>query len=417
MIQIIQGAQWGSEAKGTIAAELCIRDNISYAVRTGAINAGHTVYYKGKPYAMQQIPVGWVNPNTKLIIGGAAYVSPEVLEREVGMVSDATGRDIRERLIIDQNAGIHLSEFANKSAGSGRHHAFGATGKGSSEAIKHKLDARATGEGDLFRDHKVSIQYDLRDTRRLLFNAYRDGYDIQLEGTQGTWLDFHYGPHPFTTCRQTTAAAWAAEAGLAPGMDYQVVLVARTFPIRVAGNSGPMPQETSWPILARAMNERLRVHGKPEIVPEDDIRQFEVALKDVCANKYNCTDELHTLCPADRWVHRKALSEAHRDAINSLQPDRVERLRALFEITTVTKKLRRIAQMNLGMVNKSARYNNASYIALTFLNYKFPELWNEANVANISDEANDYIDSVERAVNCPVKLVSTGPLPEHILEV
>jgi hypothetical protein len=178
-----------------------------------------------------------------------------------------------------------------------------------------------------------------------------------------------------------------------------------------------MPQETSWPILARAMNERLRVHGKPEIVPEDDIRQFEVALKDVCANKYNCTDELHTLCPADRWVHRKALSEAHRDAINSLQPDRVDRLRALFEITTVTKKLRRIAQMNLGMVNKSARYNNASYIALTFLNYKFPELWNEANVANISDEANDYIDSVERAVNCPVKLVSTGPLPEHILEV
>ncbi|KKU76074.1 MAG: Adenylosuccinate synthetase, partial [Candidatus Giovannonibacteria bacterium GW2011_GWB1_47_6b] len=45
-ITIIVGAAYGSEAKGTIAGYLAVKDNYDIAVRTGAINAGHSVYYK-----------------------------------------------------------------------------------------------------------------------------------------------------------------------------------------------------------------------------------------------------------------------------------------------------------------------------------------------------------------------------------
>lgn len=41
-----------------------------------------------------------------------------------------------------------------------------------------------------------------------------------------------------------------AEAGLAPHDVDDVVMVIRSFPIRVSGNSGPLPNEISWPELA-----------------------------------------------------------------------------------------------------------------------------------------------------------------------
>ena len=82
-ITIVQGAQFGSEGKGAVAGALALRLHFDYAVRTGAINAGHTVYFEGKPYAMQQLPVAWVRPDTKLVIGPGAYVHYPTLIKEI----------------------------------------------------------------------------------------------------------------------------------------------------------------------------------------------------------------------------------------------------------------------------------------------------------------------------------------------
>ncbi len=148
-ILIVQGGQWGSEAKGAIASYLCNTRNVNLSVRTGATNAGHTCFYKGKPYKMQQLPTGWTNPNTTLVIGAGALIDPEILHREVKMVSDATGRDVRTRLLIDYRCGLHTSAHAHRSKESNRHHAIGATGKGCSEALMDRIRLRGSG-GQLF---------------------------------------------------------------------------------------------------------------------------------------------------------------------------------------------------------------------------------------------------------------------------
>src|SRR3990167_6977192 len=86
-ITIVQGGQWGSEAKGAITGYLCQTEAIDICIRTGAVNAGHTVIYDGSPVKMQQLPVGWVNPNTQLVIGAGAMVHPEILAHECELVS------------------------------------------------------------------------------------------------------------------------------------------------------------------------------------------------------------------------------------------------------------------------------------------------------------------------------------------
>ncbi|MGW8180774.1 MAG: adenylosuccinate synthetase [bacterium] len=70
---------------------------------------------------------------------------------------------------------------------------------------------------------------------------------ILLEGTQGSVLSLHHGYRGKTTSRDTNASNWCADAGISPFAVRDVYGVTRTFPIRVAGDSGPMSgEEITW---------------------------------------------------------------------------------------------------------------------------------------------------------------------------
>lgn len=183
-IIVVIGGQFGSEAKGAVASALGKIYRVKWAVRTGAVNAGHTCYHAGRPWVMQQLPVGWTNPETKLVIGPGALVHPDILLRETEMLMEADPR-ILERIFIDKRAGIHMKAHTERAGESGRHHSMGATGKGCSEALIDRIRLRGKG-GHLFKDSIIAPQYRLTDTVELLHNAYDRGEQILLEGTQGS---------------------------------------------------------------------------------------------------------------------------------------------------------------------------------------------------------------------------------------
>jgi adenylosuccinate synthase len=96
----------------------------------------------------------------------------------------------------------------------------------------------------------------------LLHNVLDDGGDVIVEGTQGFALSLLHGPdYPFVTSRDTTAAGFAMEVGLSPRLIKEIVMVVRTFPIRVGGPSGPFAEEISW-------DEIARTSGAPQAFPE-----------------------------------------------------------------------------------------------------------------------------------------------------
>src|ERR1700733_2776941 len=92
----------------------------------------------------------------------------------------------------------------------------------------------------------------LAPVRPLLREMLDDGEHIVIEGTQGFGLSLLHSPHfPKATSRDTSAAAALAETGLSPLDVQDVVLVLRSFPIRVAGDSGPFgAPEITWQQIA-----------------------------------------------------------------------------------------------------------------------------------------------------------------------
>ena len=87
-----------------------------------------------------------------------------------------------------------------------------------------------------------------------LEDAFANGERILLEGTQGTMLSLYHGEYPHVTSRDTTVAGCLAEAGIPPRRVRRVIMVCRTYPIRVqspeGSTSGYMSQALAWDEIA-----------------------------------------------------------------------------------------------------------------------------------------------------------------------
>lgn len=106
------------------------------------------------------------------------------------------------------------------------------------------------------------------DTSDHLRRRLAEGYRVIVEGTQGFGLSLLEGGFwPKATSRSTTAAGALAEAGLSPTDVDDVTMVTRSFPIRVAGNSGPLVDETTWDEIAKKVGR------------DDDIREHTTVTK------------------------------------------------------------------------------------------------------------------------------------------
>lgn len=428
-VQIVVGGQWGSEAKGSVAAHLVIKDQIDIAVRTGATNAGHTAWYNGRPVVMQQLPVGFIRPETVLVLGPGALIDVDILRRECALIEEVTGEmNVRKRLLIDHRAYIHRTVHHDRSVSSNRHHLMGATGKGCSEALVDRVKLRGVEDWTVGKHPELFEGYNVTDTEKFLNESWDKGAAIQLEGTQGQLLDLYLGPYPYTTHKQTGPAQWMLECGLSPALPTDIVMVVRTFPIRVAGNSGPMPQEISWPMLAREINHKRDQQGYGPIVDEAAIQEFEEAVRwAVSSASLESHPQIHVPTGSDgldqhewpavhRVQYRAALSELHKVALASLDERTIRELRNLFEMTTVTKKLRRIARLDHGELARAARQIRPHRVAVTFLNYAFPDKWFTNHAAIYGDEGA-YLNQIQESCGAPVFLANRGPAPEHFIEI
>ena len=242
-VTVVVGGQFGSEGKGKICAHLTMTDNVDYMVRCGGPNSGHTVDVGGQRYQLRQVPAGFINPHTRLLIAPGALVNPEVFLREV----DICELD-RTRIGIDRNAGVVEDiDLANEKFLDlgGR---LGSTGSGAGSAVSR----RVLREPDfrLAEDHP-DLKPFVTSVRDELSAAVRQNGSIVVEGTQGFGLSlYHAEEWPYRTSRDTTAHSLLGEVGLGV-RDYDVIMAIRTYPIRVAGNSGPLPNEVTWEDVRR----------------------------------------------------------------------------------------------------------------------------------------------------------------------
>lgn len=237
-VTVVVGGQFGSEGKGKICAHLAMTDNVDYMIRCGGPNSGHTVDVGGKRFQLRQVPAGFINPHTRLLIAPGALINPKVFLEEI----ELCGLD-RTRIGIDRNAGvIEDADLENERSLdlSGR---LGSTGSGMGSAVGRRVlrerDFRLAKSHPALKKFITSVRDELRV-------AVQHEQSIVVEGTQGFGLSlYHAEKWPFRTSRDTTAHSFLGEVGLGV-RNFEVIMAIRTYPIRVAGTSGPLPKEVTW---------------------------------------------------------------------------------------------------------------------------------------------------------------------------
>lgn len=253
-VSIVVGGQFGSEGKGKIALEIVRRSKAPVTVvRVGGPNSGHTALDRsGRRWALRQMPAACVDRNVDVVFPAGSYLDVDVLLDEVRRLEYPA-----ERIFISENANIITKNHKKWEIDAGLTGSIGSTGSGVGAAVM----AAAAREARNFElrvvhareiDPLASFIYDTTsEMRRRLDDRER----IVIEGSQGFGLSLLDGGYwPKATGRLTTAAGALAEAGLSPLDVDDVTLVLRSFPIRVAGDSGPLPGETDWAAVAAVTN-------------------------------------------------------------------------------------------------------------------------------------------------------------------
>ena len=227
---VITGAFWGDEGKGKITSYLALKDQLDVCVRTGSVNAAHTVWLQGNRYALHMVPAAFAYEKCRLLIGAGSNVHVAKFLEEV----EAT--NVKNRIGIDQQASIIEEKHSTQDKTSAHLKGLGTTGWGIGPAIEERARRTAKLAKDI-----PELQPYLTDVAAEVNKAIDTGKKVLLEGTQGLMLSLFHGTYPYVTSRDTSAAAVCSEAGVGPTKVSSVLAVLKAFMTRVG--TGPLPGE------------------------------------------------------------------------------------------------------------------------------------------------------------------------------
>lgn len=341
-VDVVIGGQYGSEGKGQIAAYLA--PDYDALIRVGGPNAGHKVFEAEEPYTYHHLPSGTLRNKGLIIIGPGATLNVYGSEKYKikGLLKEIAERGVdSERLRIDGKAMVITDDDIVAEEELRRR--IGSTRQGVGAAAARRIMKRFP-ETRLARDIPELRPY-ICETAEVLSSMLGLGKRILLEGTQGTALSIIHGMYPYVTSRDTTAMGCISEAGIPPSRVRRVVMVCRTYPIRVQsppkGTSGPMSQPIS-------LAEVSRRSGIP----------------------------LSTLRKTER--------------------------------TSTTNRKRRIAEFDWVLLRKAALINRPTDIALTFVDYICAKNGHARRFDQLEPGTIKFIQEVERVSEAPVSLITTG---------
>lgn len=369
---VVTDGQWGSCGKGLITTALADKYHPAIISTTNMANAGHTaVWCDGSKFVAKALPSAsilkkWSNGTYRpmIFVGPTAAFHIEQLLKEVeeiGLDSDS--------LVIHPRAGVITDDHRNSenelSTGP-KHVASTMQGCGTFLADKilrkpHLKLAKDYPELQCFVNDREFMPHYNRDSLLSL----RPGYHASIlhEGSQGFSLDINHGSHyPQCTSRSTTAVQNLSDMGFPSSMMGRVYLVVRPFPIRV-GN----------------------------IIEDGEVIGHS-------GGTYDDHKEI-------TWEEVATLAGAPSDATQQLLSR---------ELTTVTKRLRRVFTFSMKQLQMAAFVNGATDIALNFANYIDWSCTGCSEFNKLSRKVRLFIENIENNIGVPVSIVGTGPQNDHV---
>jgi adenylosuccinate synthase len=332
----VLGGQWGDEGKGKVVDLLANRFDI-VARYHGGHNAGHTVKFGQKHFALHLLPAGVVRGRMG-VIGPGVVLELEALLTEIEGLRSA-GIGIDGKLLISDRATVILpyhrllDAARERAAGEGR---IGTTLRGIGPAYESVAARRAVRVAELYRPEILAPRVEaisdetgtllralgesdvpavpdvverleaaaaiirpfVGDTGRYLRDRLRSGAALLAEGAHGAMLDLSSGTYPFVTSSHCTAGAVATGLEIPPRALDASLLVIKAYTTRVG--SGPFPTELhdeQGEYLRKRGNEYGTSTGRPRRTGWFDAVVARTAVElsgasAVAITKLDCLDEL-----------------------------------------------------------------------------------------------------------------------------
>ena len=207
--------------------------------------------------------------------------------------------------------------------------------------------------------NRIIDTIEVDDCMMLLNNMIDCGESVLVEGSQGCDLDINYGlNYPHTTSRQCHAGQLVADCGISPRLVDDIIMIMRPYPIRISN-------------------------------------QTNIGLE-ISSGDYDGAEEL-------TWDIIKERCGA---------PDDVQ----FGEMTTVTKKMRRVFEMNWDRLRYVTTLNRPTQIALNFAQYIDYGALGCKKWSELPQKVKDFIARVEDVTNVKVTLIGTGAANDEIID-
>ncbi len=267
---VVVGTQWGDEGKGKITDFLAEKADVVVRFQ-GGNNAGHTIVFENKKFALHLIPSGIFRKETLNILGNGMVINPKALIEELEMLNNAGIKEIN--LAISDRAHLVLPyhtilDKLYEDLKEGKK--VGTTNKGIGPAYSdkasrigiricdfvdldvfyNKLNDNITyynkifklfGKSELrvnevfkeYKEYSIRIKTYVKDTGILLNKELDEGKKVLFEGAQGSLLCLDHGTYPYVTSSSPTAASVPLNTGISPMFIDEVIGVTKAYSTRV----------------------------------------------------------------------------------------------------------------------------------------------------------------------------------------
>lgn len=369
---IIDG-QAGSCGKGKVIGQFAINEKVDVAVSNCMPNAGHTFESDGVRRLFRNIPVSAVNPKTQLFIGPGSIIDMNVLEQEYEENKDILeGREIIVHPLVPLIEQRHIEKEKQLIKS-------GSTFKGCAACRSEKIMRDSNLK--FFKEYK-NIKADTNYHRKF-HDAINQAEKVLVEGSQGCDLSLDNITHyPNVTSRVVSVSQMLSDSKIPPTRLNKAIMVVRSLPIRISneiydgsymysgdyGNSS----ELSW--------EQVSVGAYLGIPPSSvDIDLIE---------------EFFDVSPK------------------------------LKELTSVTKKTRRIFEMDLNLLKENIEDNDPAELYLNFFEYQDYNLRGISGIYSgysnediyLNKNLRNYLDYLEDELNVPITMLGTGADFTHYID-
>jgi adenylosuccinate synthase len=409
---VLLGLQWGDEGKGKIVDVLTPGYDI-IARFQGGPNAGHTLEFNGMKHVLHTIPSGIFHPTAINIIGNGVVIDPVIFRKEIEALQKL-GVDVKSKVLISKRAHLILPTHrlldAASEASKGKNK-IGSTLKGIGPTYMDKTGRNGLRVGDIetreFRDKYAALvekhrqllslhnyEYNLAElepawfegiellkglqfieSEHYLSRAMKKGAKVLAEGAQGSLLDIDFGSYPFVTSSNTICAGACNGLGIPPNKIGNVIGIFKAYCTRVG--SGPFPTE-----LDNETGEKIRKIG----------------------NEFGST----TGRPRRTgWLDIPALKYAVMvNGVTELMMMKADVLSDFQEIEVCTHYKFEGELIDYLPYNIDPGYLQPTTIKLKGWNRDLTAIHDKEK---LPAELMDYIRFIEKAVECPITIVSVGP--------